>query len=77
MATIPTIIMVKDDEEIIVNAPDRDKFVGLGYANKPAEKAKQAELPKPDKTQTAAPNKTGAPVDDKNKPGAPADGKGK
>ena len=42
MSAIPTMIMIKDDEEIIINAPDYDKFVEAGYTTKKAKVEKPA-----------------------------------
>ena len=54
MAAIPTIKMVKDNEVIIVNAPDRDKYLNAGYEDFKAEPAKEAAK-EPEPQAPAAP----------------------
>ena len=63
MAAIPTIKMIKDNEVIIVNAPDREKYLDAGYEDFKAEPAKEAAkehaqapaAPAPEAAKTEAP----------------------
>lgn len=62
MSAIPTMTMIKGDEEIIINAPDYDKFVEAGY------EAKKAKVVKPKAEGEVVAPPTGTANTDANKP---------